>query len=156
MASLHPREFGSTGTRWHPEHPWGHPASSSRTHGVKMGGGAKADPGVPARLSPPRGGPTSQPLSLISQAAELLITEMLGWDYWSHFSSRSGFVNVSPSHKPSGLLEGDELCSLLMESVPELLWVTKGCEPLGPQKGYFGVPTQHSSAIGFAGKCYEN
>lgn len=73
-------------------------------------------------------------------AAELLITEMLGWDYWSHFSSWSGFVNVSPSHKPSGLLEGDELCSLLMESVLELLWVTKGCEPLGPQKGLFWGP----------------
>lgn len=29
----------------------------------------------------------SQPLSLISQASELLITEMLGWDYQSHFSS---------------------------------------------------------------------
>lgn len=47
MASLHPREFGSTGTRWHPEHPWGHPASSSRTHGVKMGGGGKGRPGGP-------------------------------------------------------------------------------------------------------------
>lgn len=40
-------------------------------------------------------------------------------------------MNVSPSHKPSGLLEGDELCSLLMESVPELLWVTKGWAPEG-------------------------
>lgn len=74
----------------------------------------------------------SQPLSLISQASELLITEMLGWDYQSHFSSRSGFVNVSKSS--SSLLEGDELCSLLMESVPKLLWVTEGCKPLGPQK----------------------
>lgn len=42
-----------------------------------------------------------------------------------------------------------------MESVPKLLWVTEGCKPLRPRRGYYRVPTQHSSAIGFAGKCCE-